>query len=146
MNDITFKQFLIEIRNYWGKTGAGAIIKSKNTGRYLLAYRSSKVQEPHTWGIWGGKIDDNESHLKAIFRELKEEIGIDIESIIKPKLLYTYKDINFKYYNYLIVVEDEFEPILNYETENFGWFRLKDFPEPLHFGLKELLAQNVLLK
>ena len=37
------------------------------------------------------------------------------------------------------VVEEEFEPMLNWESESFGWFELTDLPSPLHFGLEALL-------
>ena len=139
---ITFKQFLLE-KEYWGKQAAGAIIKAKDTGRYLLAYRSADVFEPHTWGIWGGKIDGEESPTEAIIREIEEELG-DIKLSNPPKFLWLYKDGDFKYYNYLVVVDKEFTPNLNWETEKSGWFELDKFPKPLHFGLKALLDRKIL--
>ena len=54
--------------------------------------------------------------------------------------LYVFKhESGFKYYNYLAIVEHEFTPRLNWETESFGWFNLNDLPSPLHFGLSSVL-------
>lgn len=141
---LTLRQFLFE-RKYCGKQGAGAIIKSSKTGRYLLALRSDEVMEPNTWGIWGGKIDSDEVPVEAVLREIDEELG-NITIINKPKLLYTYhdKENDFKYYNFLIIVKDEFKPDLNWEHNDAEWFSLDKFPKKLHFGLKELIKQNVL--
>ena len=60
---------------YWdsGLGAAGCIFISKDTGRILLAHRSGRVLEPHTWGTWGGKVDEGESPTQAVVREIEEE-------------------------------------------------------------------------
>jgi 8-oxo-dGTP pyrophosphatase MutT (NUDIX family) len=127
---------------YWGKAGAGAIILSKRTGRILLPYRSTSVEQPNTWGVWGGAIDSNEDPAQAVSREISEEVGVttQIDGLIP---LYVYEDprVGFRYHNFLAVVPDEFQPRLNWETENYRWVDFGDWPSPLHFGLK-LLLQN----
>ena len=42
---------------FWGKQGAGCIILAKDTGRICLPHRSQYVEQPGTWGTWGGAID-----------------------------------------------------------------------------------------
>jgi 8-oxo-dGTP pyrophosphatase MutT (NUDIX family) len=134
-------QKALEDTGFWGKQGAGAIILSNKTKRILLPFRSDHVQEPNTWGVWGGAIDDNESPKLSAEREIREEVGYDgrINQMIP---LYVFKDRNsgFRYYNFLAIVDDEFKPNLNWETETYGWFDFNQIPKNrLHFGLENLL-------
>ena len=41
----------------------------KIPGRFLIAYRSDEVREPHQWGTIGGAIDDGESPEIAVRRK-----------------------------------------------------------------------------
>lgn len=128
---------------YWGKQGAGAIILAQNTGRILLPYRSSNVEQPHTWGVWGGAIDEDEEPAEAVRREISEEVGypeLDMELI--PMYVYRDPKVGFQYSNFLVVVPKEFTPKLNWETENSRWVTFGEWPTPLHFGLKALLQNS----
>lgn len=123
---------------FWGTAGAGCIILAKDSGNLLLPFRSRYVEQPNTWGTWGGAIDTNENPSEAAKREVFEESGYGGKIEMIP--LYVFKhESGFKYYNYLAVVEHEFTPRLNWETENFGWFNLNELPSPLHFGLSSVL-------
>ncbi len=125
----------LEDTGYWGNAGAGAIIMANDTKRILLPFRSSMVEQPHTWGTWGGAIDSGEDAKEAVIRELHEEAGYEGE-ILSIKLLTTFIDKSFRYDTFLIVVPHEFEPTLNWETERAEWFDTNDPPSPLHFGLQ----------
>lgn len=147
----TFKIWLIEndmqhsdalkTTGFWGKQGAGSIVLAKNTGRILLPHRSQYVQEPNTWGVWGGAIDNNEDPQEAAKRELEEEAGYHGNISMIP--LSVFQKGSFKYYNFLAIVEDEFAPNLNWETQGYKWVTLDDLPKPLHFGLQYLLSQDL---
>ena len=52
-----------------------AIIYKK--GRYLLQLRDRKpsISYPDTWSFFGGGVDDRESHIEALQRELEEELS-----------------------------------------------------------------------
>lgn len=124
---------------YWGRKAAGCIFLAKDTGRILLAHRSSQVDfEPETWGTWGGKLDGEETPKEAVSREVEEETGYT--GIKKIHLLYVYKDGDFEYHNYLVIVPFEFTPQLNWENDNSVWADYGKWPEPLHFGMQELIA------
>ena len=138
--DNKFVNMILE-SSFWGRAGAGAVIVCRETGRLLIPKRSAFVNEPGTWGTWGGAIDEGENPKDAVKRELEEESGYYGEMKIIPLHVFEH-DSGFKYYNFLIVVEDEFEPQLNWETERYGWFNLNELPNPLHFGFKGVLTNQ----
>lgn len=122
---------------FWGRQGAGAIILAKSTNRILLPKRSKDVEQPHTWGTWGGAIDDGESPEHAAAREIHEEAGYSGPKRIFPLLVF--RSSSFQYSNFLIVIPEEFTPHLGWETEDFRWVEYGDWPSPLHFGLQGVL-------
>lgn len=131
----------LEKTGFWGRAGAGCIILALETGRILLPKRSEFVEQPHTWGVWGGAIDPNEDPAEAAQREAHEEAGANIHQMIP---LYVFHDAKsgFRYYNFLGLVDKEFTPNLNWETEGYSWVNFGDWPKPLHFGLKALLSDS----
>jgi 8-oxo-dGTP pyrophosphatase MutT (NUDIX family) len=127
---------------FWGRQGAGAIIMAKDTGRILLPFRSATVEQPHTFGVWGGAIDNNEKPIDAVKRETKEEIGYNGNIQFYPLYVFQSTNTGFKYHNFLGIVDHEFKPNLNWETDNFIWVKYGDWPNPLHFGLKALIQHS----
>jgi 8-oxo-dGTP diphosphatase len=66
-----------------------AIIVIEN--KILVTQRSEKMKLPLKWEFPGGKLEENESEIECIKREIKEEINIDIEVVKKlPSSLYDY--------------------------------------------------------
>ncbi|HOT88113.1 MAG TPA: cell wall hydrolase [Bacteroidales bacterium] len=129
-------------KKYWddGRGAVGGIFIAEDTGRILLAHRSSEVDfEPLTWGTWGGKIDKNESPENALIREIKEETKYNGNYKIVYLWTFTDKKYNFKCHNYLILVPFQFYPRLNWENDNFKWVEWGKWPYPMHFGLEELI-------
>jgi 8-oxo-dGTP diphosphatase len=58
-----------------------AIIKIGN--KILVTQRSEKMKLPLKWEFPGGKLEDYETEIECIKREIKEEINIDIEIVKK---------------------------------------------------------------
>ena len=129
--------FTDETGKFWGNQGAGGVFLAEDTGRILIQKRSPHVNEPNTWGTFGGKIDDGEDPKQAMEREIEEESSYHGPK--KVKLVYTFQDGKFKFHNYLITVPHEFEPKHSWETSDHAWVTLDDLPSPLHFGFKSFL-------
>lgn len=125
---------------FWGRKGAGAIVRSRKTGRILLPLRSHRLtSEPLTWGTWGGAIDSNENEGDAAIRELREESGY--KGPVKLTPMAVFEKGPFKYHNFLAEVDDEFHPSLDWENDDARWFHPHELHglNNLHFGVKNLI-------
>ena len=117
------------------KEGCGALIYCTSTHRYLFLLRNDG-KFPNTWGIVGGKIEQNETILQGLEREIEEELGGQIEGAkIIPIEKYTSNNNRFIYHTFLIKVEEEFVPVLNHEHIGYCWVPMDLHPTPLHPGV-----------
>lgn len=116
-------------------SAVGAFIYCRTTNRFLFLLRDGPKFKS-TWGLAGGKVEKDESLHDALEREIKEEISIDI-SLNKaiPIEQFTSSDKNFIFHTYLVIVENEFTPVLNFEHRGYCWVNLEDHPRPLHPGV-----------
>jgi 8-oxo-dGTP pyrophosphatase MutT (NUDIX family) len=124
---------------FWGRRAAGCVFMAMDTGRICIAHRSSAVEQPSTWGTWGGAIDGNEDPAVAVRREVREEAGYSGAMRLIPLYVFEHSS-GFRYFNFLALVPHEFEPSLNWETQDSDWFSLDRLPSPLHPGLTKLLS------
>lgn len=114
---------------------AGALIFCAKTHRYLFLLRSGN-SHAGSWGIIGGKIQPSESVIDGLHREIREEINFDLShNKAIPVEKFTSDAGNFCYHTYIIIVEDEFVPILNSEHRGYCWVPLQDYPRPMHPGV-----------
>ncbi len=132
---------------FWGNVGAGVLCIAESTGRMLISYRSKFVNEPHTWGIVGGKVDDEDKNIKkAVAREFKEETSY--QSAVELIPAYVFKTDGFTFHNFIGVIPDEFRAKTDWETEKFEWMtfdQLKKLKKK-HFGLEKLLQDSKTVK
>jgi 8-oxo-dGTP pyrophosphatase MutT (NUDIX family) len=126
---------------FWGKRGAGVLVFEEKTKTFLLLKRSLNVEQPGKWGIPGGAIDDVELDSKeAAHRELQEETGFT--HIDDLKLLYVFEKGEFKFYNYLAIIDSPFTPQLDWENSDFKWVTLDQMVTNrsyLHFGVNSII-------
>ncbi len=62
--------------------------------KYLITRRKlDKEWAPGWWEIPGGGVRAGESSIDAVYREIKEETGIDVRGL-EPQKIYTYKRVN----------------------------------------------------
>nr|WP_315149828.1 NUDIX domain-containing protein [uncultured Flavobacterium sp.] len=70
--------------------------------KILVAQRSEKMKLPLKWEFPGGKLEENESEIDCIKREIKEEINIEIEILRRlPSSDYDYGTFKIKLIPYL---------------------------------------------
>lgn len=122
------------------RQGAGVLLVARDTGRVLLLKRSESVStEPGTWAIPGGKVDRGETVQTAAIRELREEAGYGGPMVVSAKPIFILEGADLVFSTYIGLVEHEFEPWLNWESDDAKWCRLSRLPRPIHFGVKEMM-------
>lgn len=124
---------------FWGRRGAGCLILARDTHRICIAHRSQKVEQPGTWGTWGGAIDADEDPAQAAQREVSEEAGYSGPMQMVPLYVFKHRS-GFTYYNFLAIVDQEFKPRLDWETQGYSWVKFGQWPRLLHPGLQALLS------
>ena len=113
----------------------------------MFQQRSSEVSHPKTWGFFGGKKEGNERPIETLHREIKEELGCvpPIKKII-PVNKFTSPNGQFEYNSFIVLVGDEFNPILNKESFGYAWVSLENWPKPLHSGARIQLKSRQFIK
>lgn len=115
--------------------GVGALIYAKSTNRYLFLLRN-KTKHAGSWGIVGGKIEEGETVMQGLIREIQEEIGLNYsKKKFIPLETFTADNRKFAYYTFVVSTDEEFVPKLNAEHRGYCWVELDDHPRPLHPGL-----------
>lgn len=132
--------------DYWKSMAAGGLVLALDTMKFLLNKRSPEVSDPGCWGVFGGTLNANETPKKAMLRELMEESGLkggdpfdggytNGAHGVYPLLTYRNLDAGCVYYNFLVVIDKQFQPTLNWESSGAEWFSYGEWPNPLHPGL-----------
>ena len=124
-------------------TCAGGIFLARKTQRFLFLLRT-QGRTAGTWGLAGGKKEPGDTTAyDALLREIQEEIGFtpEIKKTV-PIEWYESKDELFYYNTYVLIVEEEFMPILNGEHAGYCWVNADNWPKPLHSGLKATLSNR----
>lgn len=149
---LLYEEYSNDPETFWGNAGAGVLPICTSTGKILLGHRSPDVKEPNTWGAFGGKIDEDKGETEAdaigvAERELREETGYNGKVKLIPSYIYITPKRTFKYFNFISLVDEEFEPELSWETDEARWFTLDDLKhidrKDYHFGLKLLFDHDL---
>jgi len=142
--------------SFWGNAGSGVLVVARDTQRILLGLRSEDVNEPNTWGNFGGAIGvtdwgEPEEALppeENALKEMAEEIGYTGAIEMIPS--FTYRSPEFTYYNFIGIVEQESDVPLNqfnWEVSELQWFTLAEIMAlpNLHFGVSALMSQEEMI-
>jgi 8-oxo-dGTP diphosphatase len=124
---------------YWGKQGAGIFFT--NGKKVLLLKRSEKGDGENTWGLPGGKVEENESLIDAARRESVEECG-KIKGSRFNNL--QEKDGNHNWTTFFFKVKKPFSCKLSDEHSDWKWFDIEELKKiNLHPKLKENLDRHI---
>lgn len=112
-------------------------------GRLLLLKRSPRQSEAGLWGIPGGKLEEGESALEAVCRELSEEVAIQLDPTrVRPLGALYFRKPGKEYVFHLFHAELDNLPDLKHSPEHevFLWATREEFLElPLMTGSVECL-------
>ncbi len=114
----------------------GVLIKCTETDRVLLLLRNDKGEDPNLWSMVTGGIDEGESILEGLKREVNEEMSIDPNIInykFIEKIYISEKNMDFHYFQGF--TKSEFLPKLDHENLDFKWCDKDDLPSPLYPGI-----------
>jgi len=122
------------------RSAAGCLIMARRTGRFLFCFRSREVPSGGTWSLWGGKPEGDETPIQTALREVSEETGLS--DLGTPMHVHRLSNRSFTYDTFLLVVDDEFNPVTGREAEGYAWLPIEDVPAPIHWGLEKLLEDE----
>jgi 8-oxo-dGTP pyrophosphatase MutT (NUDIX family) len=121
---------------------SGALFYALNTKRFLFLHRANG-KTAGTWGLVGGGTENNETPFEGLKREISEEVG-SIPNFVKTIPLETFvsNDSRFNFHTYLVVIKEEFLPVLNDEHDGYAWVSFSKWPKTLHQGLRNTLQNK----
>jgi len=118
----------------------------EKNGEYLLTKRQSPKKEWNKWQFPGGEVEFFESMEKAIKREIKEEVGIEISKVkFIPKVFEIIRPKDF-WHGLLFAFrcfpkEDNFSIKINREASKYGWFNFEEILKlDALLGTKEIVS------
>ena len=112
------------------KKNGGVLLICKETGNFLLGERAKNIPFPDCWALFGGSVEEGESVLEGVKRELMEETQIPSDNI-KYELFEVQTTFGDPYHFYLGYCDKEYECKLNDENQDWGWFDINNLPKPL---------------
>jgi mutator protein MutT len=118
------------------------IISANETGRFLIARRSSLVNNSGQWNFFGGKVDQGETPKAAARRELAEEAGIKLPLPLFLKLGKVTLNSGFRFYYFRVKVEHEFRPKMNNESDLHKWVSSVEKISPAHKSIVSFRKLN----
>lgn len=125
------------------KVAVGALFVSSDTSRVLLNLRAPEKSHSLRWSLFGGMCEEGEVPIVALKRELNEEIGFDPDiTKVYPYDIFEASDGHFRFYTFVCVVKEEFNPEINYEAVGYAWVKLGHWPKPLHSGVTKTFCKS----
>lgn len=123
----------------------GVIIYDISKNMFLLQQRSRTSTYALKWGLWGGKLEENENFTDALKRELLEEISVNVDiKDIKPLDMFVSADGSFVYSSFVLVTDKlENLKISEIETNDYVWLPLESILKiDLHPATKNVISDK----
>jgi len=131
------------------KTQLLVIAAIRKNNEYLLTRRVEFDKEdrqylPFVWNLPGGGIQYFESPEKALKREMKEELGveIDIENLIPKVFSVTRNKWHGIFISYLCQIKGNQKITLNEEADQWSWVKIKDIGKLKTLPLTKTICQE----
>jgi len=108
------------------KNYSGIIIENAS-GKILFQLRDNnpEIPNPNKWSLFGGGIEKGETPLQAIRREVKEELGIDLDPH-NLKLLFKKESHSSKRYVFYYKINKNLINIKIGEGQRFEFMQISD--------------------
>lgn len=121
-------------------------IVNSNDELLVQVRSSSDDNKPNTYGITGGAVEKGETSLEASIRELKEELGLDID---KEQLIFIASERRqrkfFEYYMLKIDIDINNLVLQKEEVEKVEWITMEDYEKNISNALNFQLFKNFYL-
>lgn len=118
-----------------------AFIKNKAGDKFLVVKRSrNEIAYPRKWAFPGGKLEKGQTILETLKREVKEEVGLEIENY--KKFLDDYTFIRPDGHNvvglcFLVIAKSE-DVKISKDFDDFKWITPKELSKLDHIdGMEE---------
>ena len=112
----------------------GCLIKCETTNRFFLLHRNDF--DP-SWGLISGGVDEGETPIEALKREIGEELSINPNIIkfefVRNEIIPQRPNREFHYFKGY--VKKGFKATLDHENLAYKWCLINKLPEPLYPGL-----------
>ena len=111
---------------------AGFFAYHPKSKRILLGLRS----DTNSWANFGGGYEpEKDKTVKdTAIREFLEETGCDSGYKVSEKPIDIFKNNFLRYHTYFVTFDKMFEPDINHEHTNYGWFKIDNLPSNILQG------------
>jgi ADP-ribose pyrophosphatase YjhB (NUDIX family) len=132
----TLRRWTVRLSHPRFAVTAGAIVTDQR-GRVLLL--KHRFRPGAGWGMPGGFIEEGEQPEDALRRELREEIGLEVEQL---RLFTTRSFKNAKQVEIVFIARAVGDPAqLSFEIQKAVWFLPGEFPEGLPEDQAEMIKR-----
>ena len=104
-----------------------ALVLVDQDGRILICERPKGKFMEGFWEFPGGKLENNETPKNCLIREIKEEIGVDLENFCFSPLTFSLNEYDdFNILLLLYICRENVGIIKSNENQNIKWLFVKD--------------------